>query len=217
MTSTKLRAEQINTADGWTPVTDSWSYASASTITVPSGAASKYQKGDRIKWTQTTVKYGVIVAVADTTLTIAVNTDYTVADAAISAISYSHQANPIGFPHYFNFSTTISGGGSMTISSPSTILARYSITGNTCNFIFSLEFTTGGSASTDLLTTLPVPRSFTTAYANVGSGIGYNATIQLMALWENTSTTQIKWQNYNQGAWSIGSGGGVKGNGCYQI
>src|ERR1035437_3000227 len=33
--------------DGWTPVSDSWIYASASTITVPSGAASLYQKGDR--------------------------------------------------------------------------------------------------------------------------------------------------------------------------
>src|ERR1035437_2933126 len=78
--------------DGWTPATGSWTYASASTITVPSGAAAIYQKGDRIKWTQTTVKYGVIVAVADTLLTIAVNTDYVVTNAAISAIYYSHQA-----------------------------------------------------------------------------------------------------------------------------
>ena len=72
--------------DGWTPVTGSWTYASASTITVPIGAASLYQKGDKIKFTQTTVKYGVIVAVADTLLTIAVNTDYVVANAAIPAV-----------------------------------------------------------------------------------------------------------------------------------
>ena len=67
--------------DGWQAVSDSWSYASASTITVPSGAASLYKVGDKIKWTQTTVKYGVIRTVADTLLTIIVNTDYVVTNA----------------------------------------------------------------------------------------------------------------------------------------
>ena len=87
--------------DGWIDPDDSWAYDSASTITVPSGAASKYAVGDRIKWTQTTVKYGVIVAVADTVLTIMVNTDYVVANAAISANFYSHDASPVGWPDWF--------------------------------------------------------------------------------------------------------------------
>jgi hypothetical protein len=97
--------------DGWTAATGSWTYASASTITVPSGAASLYQKGDRIKWTQTTVKYGVIVGVADTLLTIAVNTGYVVTNAVISANYYSHQLNPIGYPHWFPFTSTFSKKG----------------------------------------------------------------------------------------------------------
>jgi hypothetical protein len=88
--------------DGWILANETWTYASASTINVPTGAASKYAKGDRIKWTQTTVKYGVIVAVADTLLTIMVNTDYVVANAAISANYYSHEANPVGYPDWFN-------------------------------------------------------------------------------------------------------------------
>lgn len=41
-----------STADGWTSVSDTWTYASASTITVPSGAASLYQIGDRVGITQ---------------------------------------------------------------------------------------------------------------------------------------------------------------------
>ena len=92
--ATQIQKRQIATTliDGWTPADATWTYASASTITVPSGAASIYQKGDRIKWTQTTVKYGVIVAVADTLLTIAPNDTYAVTDAAISANYYSHQA-----------------------------------------------------------------------------------------------------------------------------
>ena len=92
--------------DGWISANETWTYASASTITVPSGAAAKYAKGDRIKFTQTTVKYGVIVAVADTLLTIAVNTDYTVANAAITDNYYSHQASPVGYPVAFNVTVT---------------------------------------------------------------------------------------------------------------
>jgi hypothetical protein len=60
------------TPDGWIPATGSWSYASASTINVPTGAASIYQKGDKLKLTQPTlgVKYFYIITVADTLLTV---------------------------------------------------------------------------------------------------------------------------------------------------
>jgi hypothetical protein len=87
---------------GWIPVADSWAYASADaptfTITVPSGAASIYGVGMRIKLTQTTVKYFIITAVADTVLTVYGGTDYTLVNAAISAISYSAMKIPLGFP-----------------------------------------------------------------------------------------------------------------------
>lgn len=88
--------------DGWQSVSDAWSYAGADaptfTITVPSGAASIYAVGQRIKLTQTTVKYFIITAVADTVLTVYGGTDYTLANAAISAISYSLMKAPLGFP-----------------------------------------------------------------------------------------------------------------------
>ncbi len=120
--------------DGWTAVTDSWTYASASTITVPSGAASIYKKGDKLKLTQTTVKYFYIIGVADTVLTVTGGSDYTVANAAISAIYYSHQLNPIGFPEYFNtaavvFSLTYldNGSGGAISSSASYFKIRESI------------------------------------------------------------------------------------------
>lgn len=89
-------------SDGWVDAAESWAYASATTITVPSGAASKYAKGDKIKLTQTTVKYFYIVGVADTVLTVTGGSDYTVANAAISANYYSHQTSPVGFPMEMN-------------------------------------------------------------------------------------------------------------------
>ncbi len=57
MTQTLLKSQQAFGGDGWQPANETWTYASATTITVPSGAASKYAKGDKIKLTQTTVKY----------------------------------------------------------------------------------------------------------------------------------------------------------------
>ena len=65
---------------------------------MPAGAASKYNAGDRIKLTQTTVKYFIVTAVADTVLTLYGGTDYTLIDAAISANYYSHSKSPVGFP-----------------------------------------------------------------------------------------------------------------------
>ena len=95
---------------GWVPVKDTWAYASASTITVPSGAASIYQVGDKIQLTQTTVKYFYIIGVADTVLTVTGGSDYTVANAAISAISFSKASNPQGFPQWFNYTPTLNTG-----------------------------------------------------------------------------------------------------------
>jgi len=102
LTNKTLTSPIIKTWDGWQSVSDSWSYASADsptfTITVPSGAASIYSAGMRVKLTQTTVKYFIITAVADTGLTVYGGTDYTLANAAISSISYSTQKAPLGFP-----------------------------------------------------------------------------------------------------------------------
>lgn len=148
--------------DGWTPAVGSWAYASASTITVPSGAASIYQKGDRIKWTQTTVKYGVIVTVADTLLTIAVNTDYTVANAAITLNYYSHQANPLGYPSEFNFTPGSIDWNGTDPTTPTT-LAKYTIVGNRFDFFIKQTNTGAGSTNTQFQCTLPVANAFGTA------------------------------------------------------
>ena len=135
---------------GWVAVTDTWTYASATTITVPSGAASLYSKGTKIKLTQTTVKYFYVVGVADTVLTIAASDEYTLANAAISSISYSNQENPVGFPSQFTFSTT-HGGYS---SAPAGKL-KYKIIG-TRIIIDYADTTTGTSNATTTTFTVPV-------------------------------------------------------------
>lgn len=103
---------------GWIEIPDgTWTYASATTITVPSGAASIYQVGDEIRLKQGGgYKYFSVVAVADTLLTVTGGSDYTVANAAITDAAFS-KGGGVGHPGWFEYSPIITyGGGSGTPS-----------------------------------------------------------------------------------------------------
>lgn len=163
--------------DGWISAGETWTYASASTITVPSGAAAKYSKGDRIKFTQTTVKYGVIVAVADTLLTIAVNTDYTVANAAITLNYYSHQQSPVGYPHWYAYTPTINGtGGSIGTYAQDRAQFRYKVDGSSCTVFLNVRITNVGSWTGDVRVTTPITAIIagTAYYGFAGSVVANN-------------------------------------------
>ncbi|MDD4381727.1 MAG: hypothetical protein PHE21_00045 [Candidatus Dojkabacteria bacterium] len=163
LTSKTLTSPIINVSwDGWIAVTDSWAYASASTITVPSGAASRYQRGDKIKLTQTTVKYFYIVGVADTVLTVTGGSDFTVANAAITSPYYSHVENPIGFPTSFAYTIAITG-----FSANPNMIGRFSIKGNVCYFRFSSS-SNGTSNATTYTISLPVTARAITNHSHWG-------------------------------------------------
>ncbi len=92
---------------GWTATGESWTYASwtsgtrIGTITVPTDATTKYKAGDRIKITQSTggTKYGIIVLVAATLLTVFFPTGTTLNNEAITTPFYALSGvNPLGFP-----------------------------------------------------------------------------------------------------------------------
>lgn len=135
--------------DGWVLANESWAYASATTITVPTGAASRYSVGDKIKLTQTTVKYFYVVGVADTVLTVTGGTDYTVANAAISANYYSKSSSPVGFPHWFNYTPT--GPTNVTLT------GRFAIEGRKVSAI--IMGTVTGAVNWTNMPTLPVTAS----------------------------------------------------------
>jgi hypothetical protein len=144
------------TLDGWISANETWTYASATTITVPSGAASKYKKGDKIKITQSsTTKYFYIITVADTLLTVTGGTDYTVANSAISNNYYSHAQNPMGFPAYFNYTPTVTAA-SGAITSYTVNVARFSIIASDIFLNLQITITNAGTGAGDLRVTLPV-------------------------------------------------------------
>lgn len=135
---------------GWSAAKETWTYASATTITVPAGATSKYSVGDKIKLTQTTVKYFYIVGVASTTLTITGGTDHTLANAAISNNYYSKLTTPVGFPHWFAYTPTFTG-----FSANPTAIVTFRILGRECHLNYA--GTANGTSNANSLTiTLPV-------------------------------------------------------------
>lgn len=146
-------AELDGFSDGWQPAAGTWTYASATTITVPSGAASLYQKGDKIKLTQTSDKYFYIVSVADELLTVTGGSDYTVANAAITAPYYSKIENPQGFPAKFSFTSTVGGfsdyaSNTIYFKIKGSIITVYNAsaagTSDATTVTFSLPVTAGG-------------------------------------------------------------------------
>lgn len=193
MAETRIKTQQAVTGDGWSPADETWTYASASTITIPSGGASRYQKGDKIKFTQTTVKYGVIVAVADTLLTIAVNTDYTVANAAISAIYVSREASPFGYPTWFNFSPAVTWVGGTLPTNPSGTKAMFAIQGTMLTFSVYIGYT-AGTNNTSVSMTLPVGAS---GSYWAGSGTVSSAAAVLKRCYMSTSTYFMELETVN--------------------
>lgn len=146
MTTPVLISPVISAQDGWNTVTDTWTYASATTITVPTGAASLYKKGDKFKLTaNSVVLQGYIVTVADTLLT-------TVGDAltnhAFTGTAVSHAASPIGFPDSFTFA-----GAVTNFAATPTTSYRFSLDGTICNINVTV---TGTASNTTHAITLPI-------------------------------------------------------------
>lgn len=163
ITAAKLATNAATQNDGWISTALTLTYASASTVTVAGDQTTIFTKGTRVKFTQTTVKYYTVVSSSysspNTTITFAVNTDYTVANAAISAISYSYCANPQGYPILFTTSATekiFIMGNKMTKIGTGTIVANGSASGAATTVTYNTAFAsilsvmTGGMASGSL-------------------------------------------------------------------
>lgn len=167
-----------------------WTYASATTINVPAGAASLYQVGGKVKLTQTTVKYFYVVAVADELLTVTGGSDYTVANAAITNVYYSDRENPIGFPRFFNFATSPAGFSGTPIAN-----SWFNIHGRDVHFWGIIQ---GTSNTTDMYTTLPVNAA---AYYSHPTSINHDweGTVGYLANNGADITTAARWRiNLNQ-------------------
>ena len=153
----RLQVKEKPDKTGWIPVSGTWTYASATTITVPSGAANIYSVGMGIRLTANgVVKQAYIIKVENTLLTIAgdVLTNHT-----FSAISYApNPATAIGFPVWFNYTPTYSQATLVTAGG--TFSMRYSVIGKTVFIRLRAWNCTLSSGGTHIGISLPItPRA----------------------------------------------------------
>lgn len=168
VTVTSKTATDIENAvnSGWTPVSDTPVYASPNTITINGfDRTAIYTKGTRVKFTNNgSTFFGVVISSVfsggNTTVTLAPNSDYAIANSAITNPFYSYEINPQAYPGWFNFITTFTG-----FSVIPTGTFRFSIIGNTC-FIKYIDGSAGTSNATTFTFTVPVP--YRNTVANVG-------------------------------------------------
>lgn len=141
---------------GWVLVSDTWTYASATTINVPSGAASIYSVGDKLRLKQGGgYKYFYIYIVADTLLTVTGGSDYAVENATITSPYYS-KGGGVGFPAYFNWNGASGSNAQGFTGALTTDSTVFSIKGRMVTVIPNIM---GTSNATTFTFTLPVASS----------------------------------------------------------
>jgi len=184
--ATKLATQQSIKAyvDGktsdWTLSADTWTYASASTFTIAGvDRTTTYTKGTRLTFTNSTVKYAVVVGSSfstNTTVTIAVNSDYVIENAAITSPYYSHALTPTGYPPYF--SITPSTSNVTGFSAIDGYVYRYSMVGAAIHVFFQIG---GTSNSASFTITLPAAVAAAGGLVNVPIAVKDNGTWQSAA------------------------------------
>ena len=216
LTSPTLNTPIISTPtmrswDGWQDANETWTYASATSITVPTNATTKYSVGDKIRFQNNdsgTYLYAYVTAVAATTLTVIGDT---VPNATLTDNYYSKQTSPVGFPQWFSWTPTLAANGSMTYTSTSITYARFSIIGRVVKFMLAVYGTTGGSASTGLTFTLPATPAKVIYIAGViqdtASTVGYASSAAAVM-------TVNKVDNSN---WGLGASRYISMQGFYEI
>lgn len=148
------------TLTGW-HAGETWTYASAVTFTVAGDQTTKYFIGTKIKLTQTTVKYFYVISSSysdpTTTVTVTGGTDFTLVSAAITSPFYSYAAIPVGFPHWFNYLSTVSGsGGTKGTYAETSTCSKFRIVERACHTKADKQITNVGSWSGTVQVARPV-------------------------------------------------------------
>lgn len=165
----------LTNTDGWNPSNDTWIYASGNSFTI-SGVdrTSLYTPGTRIKATDnSTTFYGVVVSSSfstNTTVTLAPNNDYSLANSSITSPYYSYEENPQGYPGEFSYTPSAYGEtGSAGTYAQDNVAGNFSIQGNLCSYHLYLRITNKGSWTGRFTVGLP----FNGGSSNVRPQSGY--------------------------------------------
>lgn len=173
----------LSAEEGWIESNDTWVYASASTFTIAGvDRTTTYQKGTKLRWKQGGgYKYGVVASSSfstNTTVTIIVNTDYTIANAAITDNDFSYIESPVGFPSGFAYTPTGIAASNVTLT------GRYSVRGMT-NIVVDIYAAFTGGITFTTMPSLPVAASAS------GTGVSTQLGLKGVCSYEDNGTSYI--------------------------
>lgn len=202
---------------GWNASPGTPSYASSTTITVPSGAANIYDIGDKI-WiiANSSNYYFYVTAVSSTLLTVTGGSDYSVPNISFTSIFYSKVATPNGFPQTFNYTPSFTG-----FSSNPPFSAKFYINSRIVTlFIDTADAGLGTSNTPGFTISMPIPSGSTTL-SSYAIGLGkdntsslVNAIIQIPGGGSSTATIT---NGTVSGSWTASGGKGVVFMAIYAI
>jgi hypothetical protein len=147
---------------GWVDQTAvTWTRTGNYTFTISGNVTAVYRKGTKVRYKdEGSYEYGIVISstygAPNTTVTLATNSDYAMAAATITDNYYSHIENPESWPDWFNYTPTYSASGSMTFGTVTTNYAKFRVSGKKVEVCIKATGTTGGTASSSLIATLPI-------------------------------------------------------------
>ncbi len=181
-------------AGGWVPAEGTWTYASATTMTVPANDAAKMSVGTKIRLVQTTTKYFYVTGISGTTITVNGGTDYTLANAAITSPFLSNASNPVSFPIRFAYTPTFVN---FTLTN-GTLTAAFSMIGKRVFVRFDLTIGAATEATGDVTISFPVTAATypSAGLIHIGQASMFDtsaaAIFQGYIVWGSTTTAGIR-------------------------
>jgi hypothetical protein len=147
---------------GWILRPETWTRTGDHTFTMAGDWTSIYRKGVRVRYYDGATDYGTIRlsshSAGTTTITLASNTDYAMAATTIFNRYISFDADPEGFPDFFNFSVTgiASNTGTVTLTATSICKFKPMLTGM-IDCVVQWTGTITVAAPNQIVWDLPVP------------------------------------------------------------
>lgn len=174
---TSLIAQQT----GWINPAQTWTFASASKIFVPSGASAIYSVGDKLKFDQSSATwYYYVTAVSNSSLQVAGST---VANAAISNNYYSKAETPLGFPQYFIYTPIWSGSSTdPALGTTGSFSGKFTLKGRTASV--EARLVTGADTTFGIGTwAISLPIKTATSYSGGTFGTTYIRDTNVSLIW----------------------------------
>lgn len=195
----------------WFGVNTSYlSYSTANKINITDAATIALMRvGDRVKLTQTTVKYFYVMQVATNYITVYGGNTYTVSNAVIESFSFSRDSVIIGFPDSFTF-TPVASGGTMTVSAVSKYGAMSMFGTEITVALYMWGLTLGGVATANVLAELPwgslLRTTSLTVFSNVPAVIRNNSINTVGKVTGATDTPYaLAFSLINNAVWTLGA------------